>query len=235
MENMNNVNKVVDVWEKSLVESIDLGGLFSRDPIAHKWKATYRITVLRELTFWRVTDLLKQMSLLVKNDHLLGARILLRSAIETVGILIYLNVKIESVFKGNISFDELSKTTSKLMLGSKNESTKFSALNIVTILNKHCEKRYEGISQIYADLSETAHPNYDGVCSGYSHIDEEEYVTYFKNQFSERYNANIEDYATAVMKIFEEEYNNVWPQMFEKLEKWLVENNDRLEALRIDI
>lgn len=47
MANMNNVDKIVDVWEKSLVESIDLGGLFSRDPIAHKWKATYRITVLR--------------------------------------------------------------------------------------------------------------------------------------------------------------------------------------------
>lgn len=159
----------------------------------------------------------------------------MRSSIETVGILIYLNVKIESVLQGNLSFDELSKTTSKLMLGSKNESTKLSAINVVTILNKHCEKRYKGISQIYADLSETAHPNYDGVCSGYSHIDEEEYVTHFKNQFSERYNSNIEDYAIAVMKIFEEEYNNVWPQVFENLEKWLVENNERLEAESVAI
>jgi len=235
MANMNRVDKVVNVWEKSLVESIDLGGLFSRDPVAHKWKATYRITVLRELTFWRVTDLLKQTSLLVKNDHLLGARILLRSTIETVGILIYLNVKIKSVLEGDLIFDELSKTTSKLMLGSKNESTKFSAINVVTILNKHCEKRYEGISQIYDGLSETAHPNYDGVCSGYSHIDEEEYVTHFKNQFSEKYNGNIEEYTIAVMKIFEEEYNNVWPQVFEQLEKWLVENNERLEAESVAI
>lgn len=232
---MKSVEKVLDVWESSLVENIDLGGLFSRDPIAHKWKATYRITVLRELTFWRVTDTLKQLVLLVKNDHFLGARILLRSTIETIGILIYLNVKIKSVLDGNEKFESLSKTSMQLMLGSKDESTKINAINILTILNKHCERKYEGISDIYAGLSETAHPNYDGVCSGYSFIDETEYTTHFKNRFSEKYGRSIEDQTLAVMRIFEEEYSNVWPSMFESLEKWLVKNDAQLEAERVAI
>lgn len=214
MGNMNRVDKVIEVWENSLVNSVDLGGLFLRDPVAHKWKATYRITVLRELTFWRIADILKQMSLLVRNDHLLGARILLRSMIETVGILIYLNLKMKSVVDGKTKFDDFSKITAQLMLGSKNDATNLNAINIITILNKHCEKQYEGISEIYANLSESAHPNYDGVCNGYSHIDEEEYTTHFANQFSEQYSGNIEEFAIAVIKIFEEEYNNVWPTLF---------------------
>jgi hypothetical protein len=37
------------------------------------------------------------------------------------------------------------------------------------------------------------------------------------------------------MKIFEEEYNNVWSRLFENLEKWLIDNDERLEAERVAI
>ncbi len=97
---MKNVAKVLDVWNSSLFEKIELAALISRNPTSHKWKATYRSIVLRELTFWRVTDLLNQMVLLSESDHLLGARILLRSTIETLGILIYLNQKTKAVLEG---------------------------------------------------------------------------------------------------------------------------------------
>jgi hypothetical protein len=228
---MDNVAKVVAVWKSSLCEKIELGRLISRNPTAHKWKATYRSIVIRELTFWRVTDLLDQMVLLSEAGHFLGAIILLRSTIETLGILIYLNQKTKAVLDGEETFNSFSKITSQLMLGSKNDTTKIDAINVThTILEKWCEKKYPGIFEIYADLCESAHPNYDGVCRGYSYVNEKDYETVFKNRWAELYCDNLGELTLEFMRVFEEEYNKVWPEQFEKLERWLEENNAKLES-----
>ncbi len=230
---MEHVAKVLDVWNSSLCKKIDLGGLISRNPTAHKWKATYRSIVLRELTFWRVTDLLNQMVALSNAGHVLGARILLRSTIETLGILIYLNQKTKAVLEGKEEFNAFSDMTSQLMLGSKNKTTKLKAINVThTILEKWCEKKYPGMFAIYADLCESAHPNYEGVCFGYSFVNEKEYETVFENRWAELYANNLGELTLEFMRVFEEEYNNVWPAEYEKLEKWLVENDQKLEAGR---
>ena len=215
------VTKILDAWEPTHRKSVDLGELFSRDPIAHKWKCTYRVTVLRELVFWRTNDTLRQMVILTSNGHILGARILLRSALETIAMLVYLNIKMQALMERKITLDEFREITSQLMLGSKNESTQFSSINIVTIITKHCERRYEGIAEIYADLSESAHPNYDGVCSGYSYIDETAYVTHFENRWMEKYGDSIEEQALPILRIFENEYNDVFVDTFENLERYM--------------
>lgn len=228
---MENVAKVLDIWNSSLCKKIELGGLISRNSTAHKWKATYRSIVLRELTFWRVTDLLNQMVALANAGHVLGVRILLRSAIETLGILIYLNQKTKAVLDRKEAFNAFSDMTSQLMLGSKNKTTKIGAINVThTILEKWCEKKYPGIFAIYADLCESAHPNYEGVCFGYSYVNEKEYETVFENRWAELYADRLGGLTLEFMRVFEEEYNNVWPAEFEKLEKWLVENDQKLEA-----
>lgn len=227
---MDNVAKVLNVWNSSLCKKIELSGLISRNATAHKWKATYRSIVLRELTFWRVTDLLNQMVALSNAGHILGARILLRSTIETLGILIYLNQKTTAVLEGKEAFNAFSDMTTQLMLGSKNKTTQIEAINVThTILEKWCEKKYPGIFKIYADLCESAHPNYEGVCFGYSYINEKDYETIFKNRWAELYSDGIGDVTLEFMRVFEEEYNNVWPTEFEKLEKWLLDNDKRLE------
>jgi len=228
---MNNVAKVVASWKSSLCGKVELGGLYSRNPTAHKWKATYRSLVLRELTFWRVTDLLSQMVLLTENGHYLGARILLRSTIETLGILIYLNQKTKAVLDGEENFNSFSQITSQLMLGSKNATTRIEAINVThTILEKWCEKKYPGIFEIYADLCESAHPNYEGVCQGYSYVNEKDYETIFKNRWAELHSENLGHLTLEFMRVFEDEYNNIWPDLFKKLEKYLEENDAKLES-----
>jgi hypothetical protein len=233
---MENVTKVLDVWNSSLCKKIELGGLISRNPTAHRWKATYRSIVLRELTFWRVTDLLNQMVALSGAGHVLGARILLRSTIETLGILIYLNQKTKAVLEEKESFNAFSEMTSQLMLGSKNKTTEVDAINVThTILEKWCEKKYPGMFSIYADLCESAHPNYVGVCFGYSYVNEKEYETIFENRWAELYADRLDDLTLEFMRLFEQEYNEVWPAEYERLEKWLVENDQKLEAERSGI
>lgn len=229
---MSPLKGILETWEPSLRKEVDLGELFSRNNIAHKWKATYRITVLRELVFWRMTDLLKQIIVLGDQQLLLGARILLRSMLETIAVLVYLNIKMKAVRERSLNFDEFQKMTTALMLGSRNDTTGFQSINIVTIITKHCERKYKGIAAIYEDLSESAHPNYEGICGGYSYIDEKEYITYFKNRWEEKYSSSFVNMALVVLGIFENEYNIHFIEEFEKLEAWLVENDEQLEKYK---
>ena len=225
---MEKIKTILDGWKVSLCKKVELGGLSSRNPTAHKWKATYRSLVLRELALWRFTDLVSQVVLLATGGHVLGSRILLRSAMETLGVLIYLNQKTLLVLQGQESFDSFGDITSRLMLGSKNKSTKHEAVNVVSIL-KQCDKRYPGIFEVYEKLCESAHPNYDGVCYGYSYVNEKEYETIFENRWEAKYGQELEGSILLAMETFEDEYNEVWPLYFDKLEKWLEENDQILE------
>ncbi len=66
-------------------------------------------------------------------------------------------------------------------------------------------------------------------------MNEKDYETVFENRWSERYGGNLGELTLEFMRVFEEEYNNVWPAEFEKLEKWIEENDERLESEKSDI
>ena len=133
---MFNIEQTLNHWKNSLPQNVAHGGLFSRNPIAHKWKSPLRSFMLREAVFWRIHDLLSQAHLLHKSGHTLGSRILLRSGLETLAILIYLNQLTQNVVAGTEDFHEFSLKTSKLLLGSRNKSTKHKSINIMSVLEK---------------------------------------------------------------------------------------------------
>lgn len=140
---MNDIEQALNIWEGSLCPQIEWAGLVARNPVAHKWKATYRSNVLRELVSWRLHDLLSQTLALLKLDHVLGARILLRSSIETLAILIYLNQITDAVLNGGEDFFDFCEKTSRLMLGSKDESTKRASINVMSCSNDATENMVE--------------------------------------------------------------------------------------------
>jgi len=88
----------------SLLRKFDIAELFARDRVAHKWKATFRSLLVREAVFWRLEDLLQQSYVLHKMGHALGALILLRCALETLAMLIYLNQLTAKVVDGSLDF-----------------------------------------------------------------------------------------------------------------------------------
>ncbi len=221
-------------WKMTLCKSVDIGGLYSRNNIAHKWKAPYRSLELRETVSWRTQDLLQQSLLLFDADHLLGARVLLRSAFETVAILIYLNQITRNVLAGKLDFHEFSDKTSTLLLGSRDNSTPHKAINIMTVIEK-CNSRYPGIKDLYAQLSESAHPNYEGICIGYSTIDRENFITTYSNKWKSMYGEKHLDFMKRCVTTFHHEYNEEWTDAFEKLEAWITENDEQLEATKNSI
>lgn len=228
---MQNIEQILIGWRADHVTSIPIGGLFTRNAVAYKWKAPFRCWLLREAVFWRATDLLTQSHALYAQGHALGARILLRSAFETVSVLIYLNQLIQQVLDGSLDFHEFGTKTSVLLLGSRDGSTKHQSINIVTILKK-CDRRYPGIERLYAALSESAHPNYEGLLAGYSKVDREEHETRFSNRWMETFGKTHLGSMEVCMMTFDHEYNDVWPALIDKLESWITANDSELEKTK---
>lgn len=224
---MTDIESILSRWKASLCPNVSVGGMLARNRTAHKWKATYRSLVLRETVFWRTHDLLTQAHHLYEARHILGSRILIRSALESVAILIHLNRITEQLLSGRLSFPQFEDKTKKLLLGSRDGSTKHSSINIVSIL-QHCEKRYTGIGNVYAILSECAHPNYEGVCFGYSDVDAERHETVFSNKWGEMWADKHESLVSLVAMVFENEYNEIWAPQLDKLEAWLTEHDSEL-------
>jgi hypothetical protein len=230
---VNSVEQNLALWKKSLFPSIPLGGLLSRNPTAYKWKAPFRSFTLREAVFWRLHDLPTQSYMLHQQGHGLGARILLRSAFESLASLIYLNQLMQEVLDGALDFHTFSSKTSVLLLGSRNSDDGPKSINILTVLNK-CDQRYPGLMKMYADLSESAHPSYEGLCIGYSTINHDEFETTFSNRWMELFGDQHLNSMELCMTTFHYEYNDVWADLIVKLENWIEANDAKLEATKGD-
>lgn len=227
---METITQAIEDYRLSLCSEIDIIGLRNRNPAAHKWKVTYQILATRETVAWRFVDILGQAWFLHTHGKAIGARILLRSAIETIAVLIYQDKLIDDLLNSKINFHDFMAKIISVMHGSKNESTDQPAINIVTML-KHCEKRYEGIERIYAWLSESAHPNYEGMRLSYSDTDPKSLITSFSNKTHNLYSKIQLDGTLLTMSMFEDEYEYS-ENMFMKLEVWLEENESKLERYR---
>ncbi|MEH6689696.1 MAG: hypothetical protein V7774_00780 [Pseudorhizobium pelagicum] len=230
---MDLVQQNLTSWNNSLMASIPVGGLLSRNPVAYKWKAPFRSWLLREGAFWRITDLLTQSYALHQQGHGLGARILLRSSFETLATLIYLNHNIRQVLDDKLNFHLFSQETVALALGSRDGSTDHVAVNVLKMLDRG-DKRYPGLRSLYDGLSESAHPNYEGMVSGYSRLDRDEFEVHFSNRWMQLHGKQHLNSMDLCMTSFHAEYNVVWTELMEKLESWIVANNDQLEATKSD-
>jgi hypothetical protein len=228
---MSELATALNSLKDSLCQQINIGGLFTRNPTEHKGKAPWRALLLRESVAWRLHDLLDQSLLLSRQNHLLGARILLRSAFETLAVLIYLNRSVRAVIAGTLDFHEFSEKTSKLLLGSRNKTTNYEQVSILTVLTS-ADKRYPGLYESYEALSESAHPNCDGMLLGYSTSDRNSHVTNFGNKWLERYGQSHEDGVIVCLSIFTDEYDKESVNALEALEDWIELNDSQLEATR---
>ncbi|MBA9031083.1 hypothetical protein [Rhizobium leguminosarum] len=189
--------------------------------------------MLREAVFWRLHDLMTQSYALHQHRQGLGASILLRSGFESLATPIYLNQIMQQVLDGKLSFHAFGKKTSVLLLGSRDGSTEHQSINIMTILQK-CDKPYPGIEKLYAIMSESAHPNYEGMVAGYSKIYHDDYETHFSNRWMELYGDRHLGSMELCMSTFHHEYNDVWPTLMEKLESWIEANDAELESTKND-
>lgn len=231
MLSLQQIEECIDAYQDTLCKEVDVGGLFARNKIAHKWKVTYRVLLLRELVSWRFCDLMKQSVLLEKNNYFLGSRIIIRSGIETLTMLIYCTQKMENIVRVGSGFHEFSQKTTKLLLGSKDERTNFSSINIMDVL-KTSAKKYPELLRAYDDLSEVTHPNWDGMSYIYSDVYEKGMVTRFTNDTGRKYKDSQLAILSLLCSIFEIEYNDSWIKAFDAFELWIIDNDTKLEKTK---
>ncbi len=230
---MDTIDTALEEWEASLCKRVEVGALFAKNPTAHKWKATFRSLSLREAVSWRLQDLLYQSKVLSDKSQLLGARILLRAAFETLAILIHVNQQMRAVVAGEIDFHTFSDKTTVLLLGTRDESSPYKSINIITILQK-CDRKYPGIFEIYEGLCESAHPNYEGLSGGYANIDHENHITHYTNKWRDLFGASQNNGIALCIETFYHEYNVEWIEAMDNLEKWIEKNDKKLEKGEYD-
>lgn len=230
---MKEVEENLANWGRSLFPSVPVAGLLARNEVAYKWKSLFRVWMLRELAFWREHDLMVQSYALHQQGHGLGARILLRSGFETLATFTYLNLLMGQVLDGELNFHLFGEKTAKLLLGARNNADMPDAINILTVLGK-CDKRYPGLMKIYESLSESAHPNYEGLMGGYSTTNQNEYETTLSNRWMELHGDRHPEALLLCMGTFHHEYDKVWPDLMEHLENWVEANDAMLEATKDD-
>lgn len=231
MLTLEQLEEAIGAYRDGLCPEIDAGGLFQRNKTAHKWKVTYRTIVLRELVSWRFVDLLHQATLLERSKAFVGSRIIIRSAIETLSTLIYSARKMENIVRTGSGFHEYSKKSVNLLLGSKDQRTKHNAINVMEVIQL-ASKQYPELQQAYDDLSETAHPNFDGMMYVYSVVSDRGMNTKFTSDVSRIYESSQLAIISLLCLIFEQEYNDAWPTAFEKFEAWVEANDEMLEATK---
>jgi hypothetical protein len=224
---LDQIEVALNEWKDNLCPSLSATSLSERNPIVYKWKTPYNCIILRETVSWRLHDLLAQSYSLHKHNHELGARILLRSGLETLAIMIYLNLHIRQVIDGSLCFDSFGTKIVKLLLGERLEPRGPEAINIMTVLEK-CNDRYPRIKDIYGDLSESAHPNFKGLLAAYSIASYDGRETKFSNLWVEKHARKFGDLIKLVATTFDCEYNNVWDELFVQLEDWIEENDASL-------
>jgi len=212
----------------NLCKEINLEDFRASNEIAHKWKVTYRTKVLRELVSWRFCDLMEQIMILEETDHFLSSRILIRSLIETLAMMIYSNQKMENIISTGNGFHEYSRKTEKLLLGSKNNFTSHKAVGVLDVLNK-CNAQYPELIKAYDVLSETVHPNWHTLLGTYAKIDKEESIIYFYNRGAEIFENSQISLILLLLLIFKKEYDTRWVKNFREFEKWVETNDNKLE------
>ena len=227
LENID-IEKTLQNFKKSLPNKVNLASLYEHSKKAHKWKVTYILLMLREAILWRTVDIISQAHYLSINKMIIGSRILIRSALETICMLIYMNKKIQSVVEGNMSFEDFNKIIERMYIGAKNENKILDSINVMKFI-KESEIKYPGIKKIYNDLCETAHPNYFGVSAAYTKRNIKRLETDFGIFWKELYSDQHERGIKICLSILFKEYNEEWVKQFMQLEKWLEKNESDLE------
>ena len=220
---MTDIRAALGRWSGALEGEVPIRGIIARHREAHTSTAPTRSLLIRTASAWRSHDLLTQALVLYDAGHLLGARILVRSAIESLAVLAYLNQQMRGIVAGTVPFHNFIDKTKTLALGSRNKSTEVEALNIMTILQK-VEHRIPGLCSVYNALSESAHPNHEGLINGYLTFEDNGWIAKFSNRWAEIYSDGFESYVLVVAQLFYIEHDLEWSESFADLERWLATN-----------
>lgn len=175
---MDKIEKMLESATKQFRE-LRLGLAQEVDPKRFSRNSTipYKIALGREALMYRIVDLGEASCLCFRENNIVSGATLCRAFQETIAVLFYVNRKARKAIKDK-DLNHLDESTIRVLLGSKDDSSKPDPVNILTMID-HVEKEVPKFRTIYNKLSEIAHPNWHGTLGIYSLSDNENRKTTF--------------------------------------------------------
>jgi len=117
-----------------------------------------------------MTEISEAACHLYEKNKLISAFTLTRSALETAALLFWLDKKVGEIIKQD-KVGSVDEFLMKALFGSRNKGARKDAFNVLTAI-KHFNKRFKRIQGCYDNLSDYAHPNFEGTLSMYAQHDQ---------------------------------------------------------------
>lgn len=138
--------------------------------LSFKTIVPFKALSLMMLLEHRVSDLSEVAIDLYRQGKVISAFVITRALMETVALLFWLHKKVNTATK---NWDEADVNTflERALLGSRDSTTGFKALNILTAVNQ-VDKKHIGYRKRFDTLCEFCHPNWLGTQVSYGKPDQ---------------------------------------------------------------
>lgn len=131
------------------------------------YRPAFNIDYYREALLYRFVDLCEAAILLTRSRNSVSAIVCARSAQETFAVIAYLSFRLETLSTEK-DLRSLLETMHRLSIGWKGDEEFPEMINVLTCIDKVSKKLDPQFRKQYDMLSESAHPNYQGVLGTYS-------------------------------------------------------------------
>jgi hypothetical protein len=174
---------------------------------------TFDSLILRDVLCHRIHELSSGALVLYDADKFISACILTRSVAETASVLFCHHKEITD-FNINHDVQKLNKFIDSVLTGSRDKSTPFGSINILTHIDK-VDKDYPGFREMYDVLSEYTHPNFSGTLVSFGKYDEENSrLILGKTQYPTQADGMFAPFIYSLM-VFANCYNNLVELLFD--------------------
>ena len=147
------------------------------------------INILQPMT-WRMRDAEEAARLLIDNNYVHPAAIMIRSAMENTAFVHMLSVVVQEVVEEGEVQDDTDEKLMTLSFGNQYKQGVFIPDEVFESMQEHkafrsgkllkeISKRYPSYNDMYSSLCEFAHPNTDGVQGCFSNLDIKNHTTYY--------------------------------------------------------
>jgi hypothetical protein len=155
--------RLIEIRERLREIKVKLPTHVDASELDTKSRIPFKALCCRAGLIWRIEELgLSSCDNLDKGDVIAGM-VLTRSLMETASVLLHLQRMIVRQVENGVEAT-LDEMITRLLVGTKVPSP-VQAVNVLTMIDR------AGIRNLYDNLSEAAHPNYDGTGGAFSKFD----------------------------------------------------------------
>lgn len=191
-----------EILRACLPQSVDVAALGVRS------KAPFQLLCAREALIWRTEELARTACDALERGDLTAAAILTRAVVESAALAWMLKSILAK--RDRYSPQEMNDQLMRVLMGTKSWKDMPQPFHVLTCVDQ-LDKEVPGFRKSYDQLSEIAHPNWNGVAGLYAKNDKVNHITSFgRDHDSTRQTAGmVANALLGALGLFEFAYNKI--------------------------